>query len=253
VKVFEIGKIYAKQEKSPSSTGILPVHTKEITGKMPVLLGMQDGNSEIWYLGGILFAKDADYSEGKRALENLFETLKINGMTFCKMDPVGANGRSLLQMADFHPGKTALIKNGDQVVGLVGELHPRVQESYKWPHAPIAFLLDLDQLKSACSNQTRYTSISKFPSTTQDIAFMVPKTVSHAEIVATIQASSNTLVESVQLFDRYEGEPVPAGWVSMAYSITYRDPEKTLVEKDVMAVHEKIAGAVKEKLGATFR
>ncbi|MFH1429033.1 MAG: phenylalanine--tRNA ligase subunit beta [Candidatus Margulisiibacteriota bacterium] len=237
VRIFEPGKIYEK-----------------VSGAGSQVSGIINGNyRENLRIAGALMDKGHDFYQAKAVLENLFCHLKVEGIQF---NGIKNNEESPLiasvHIDNFHPGKTAIIKINDQVIGVFGEVHPQLQQKYRLSVPVYYFDLDGDLIKKHVG-RAAYKQISRYPSTTQDMAFMVKSDVAHADIVNTIKENSNYLVEDVKIFDRYEGEQIPEGWVSVAYSITYRDPEKTLVEKEVIKVHEKIAKAVQEKLGVKFR
>ncbi|MFA5928491.1 MAG: phenylalanine--tRNA ligase subunit beta [Candidatus Margulisiibacteriota bacterium] len=215
IRIFETGKVYSSQEENLR-------------------------------IAGAFLSKTADFFALKAVLDNLFKVLKVNSVEWLPLDKAGITN------ANLHPGKSAVIKLNGQLAGFIGELHPAIQQEYKLPLPAYIFDLASDVLEKA-QGGIRYKSIPRFPATTQDMAFMIKKDLRHAEIVKLIKGQDNKLIENVEVVDRYEGEQVPDGRVSVSYSITYRDPEKTLVEKDVIVLHEKIAKALVAKLGVKFR
>ena len=230
IALFELGKTYSKVANASPNKYLERSH-----------------------LAGAIYASDTNYLAVKAVLENLFIMLKVSDLQYRKLDQ-NSDVPSWIsdQLEYFHPGKTALINIGDDYLGYLGEFHPKHGDDYKFSEPVVAFDLDLELLQSSVEI-VKYKAISKFPSTTQDIVFVVKKEISHAQIIETIKSNSNVLVESIKLFDCYDGEQVEDGYVSMGYSITYRDPQQTLVEKEVIKIHEQIARAVQEKLGAKFR
>ncbi|MCC6800779.1 MAG: phenylalanine--tRNA ligase subunit beta, partial [Anaerolineae bacterium] len=87
----------------------------------------------------------------------------------------------------------------------------------------------------------------------QDIALVVKRDVAAADLEAVIREAGGDLLEDVRLFDVYEGDPIPAGQKSLAYSLTYRAPDRTLTDKEVAKAHERIARAAQKRLGAELR
>ncbi|MFC1595668.1 phenylalanine--tRNA ligase subunit beta [Candidatus Margulisiibacteriota bacterium] len=227
VRIFEAGKIYLKGASQQQY-----VENERLTVA--------------------ILNKNTDYYGIKGVLENLLEALKVEGAEFVTVSEANDRETATIRISEFHPGKTAIIKLGDQVLGVCGQIHPAVLDKYKFNTPVLVFDLDLGILKDQ-RQKAAYKPFSRFPSSTQDIAFMVKKETAHKDIVTAIRSASNYLVENIELFDRYEGDPVPEGWVSMAYSITYRDPEKTLVEKEVIEVHKKIAQAIEDRFEVKFR
>ena len=98
-----------------------------------------------------------------------------------------------------------------------------------------------------------YKPLPKFPAVTRDIALLVDDVILVQEIENVIKKSGGNLVESVKLFDIYKGAQIPEGKKSIAYAIIYRDPSKTLTDKDVNKVHDKILKSLEQKLNAQLR
>ena len=99
----------------------------------------------------------------------------------------------------------------------------------------------------------KYKALPKFPAVTRDIALLVDDAVLVQEIEDCIRKAGGNIVEKVQLFDIYKGKQIPEGKKSIAYAIAYRDENKTLQDKDVNKVHDKILRSLEYKLGATLR
>ena len=117
----------------------------------------------------------------------------------------------------------------------------------------VFFLLDLDKLYAAANTEKAYSVIAKYPAVTRDIALLVDDEVLVADMEDAIKKAGQPLVESIKLFDVYKGEQIPAGKKSVAYAIVYRDPKKTLEDKVVNKVHDKILRALEHKLSAELR
>ena len=113
--------------------------------------------------------------------------------------------------------------------------------------------LDLDALYESADTDKKYKAIPKFPAVTRDIALLVDDELLAAEIEETIRKAGGNLVENIELFDIYKGKQIPEGKKSMAYAICYRDENKTLTDKEVNKVHDKILRSLEFKLGAILR
>ncbi|MFC6165154.1 phenylalanine--tRNA ligase subunit beta [Lactiplantibacillus dongliensis] len=154
--------------------------------------------------------------------------------------------------AEMHPGRTADIYVGDQLVGFVGQIHPTTAKAYKIRET-YAFELDLAALIALPKARQQYQPISKFPSITRDVAMLIDDTVTNADIVALIHDKGGAHLQDVHLFDLYNGKHVPEGKKSLAYTLTYQDQAATLVDEDVTKAFDKVLSALTEDLGAEIR
>ena len=102
-------------------------------------------------------------------------------------------------------------------------------------------------------NRFLYESIPRFPSITRDIALVVDKETVAGDLNEIIRDAGGALLKEVHVFDLYEGEHMEAGKKSLAYSLKYFDPERTLTDEEVTKAHEKVLNAVEEKAGAVLR
>ncbi|NJL93597.1 MAG: hypothetical protein HC915_07630 [Anaerolineae bacterium] len=91
------------------------------------------------------------------------------------------------------------------------------------------------------------------PAVYQDMALIVPENTPAAQVEAVIREAGGDLLAEAHLFDVYQGEPIPPGKKSLAYALTYQDPEATLTDKQVSKLHQQIARAVEAALGAHLR
>ncbi|MEH3034218.1 MAG: phenylalanine--tRNA ligase subunit beta [Aeromicrobium erythreum] len=154
-------------------------------------------------------------------------------------------------LAPFHPGRAADLVVGDVVVGHAGELHPSVAESFGLPGRVAAGELDLDALVAASPAIGPKPHFSAFPVAKEDLAFLVDRDVPAEQLRAAL-AGSGELVESVRLFDVYEGDPVPEGQRSLAFAVRLRAADRTLTDADIKAAREAAVQAA-TGLGAVLR
>lgn len=153
----------------------------------------------------------------------------------------------------FHPGRCANIVFEGNVVGTFGELHPDVLENYNFSQRVYICEMDIDFIFENTKNVIIYSQLSKYPSTSRDVALLIKDEVYVKEIEDIIKENSQGLVESYKLFDVYKGSQIEDGYKSVAYSITYRNKEKTLTDEEVTVVHDKILNELSEKLNANLR
>ncbi|AVK62891.1 phenylalanine--tRNA ligase subunit beta [Lactobacillus sp. CBA3606] len=153
---------------------------------------------------------------------------------------------------EMHPGRTADIYSGDQLIGFVGQIHPTTAKAYK-VRETFVFELDLDALIALPKARQQYQPISKFPSVTRDVAMLIDQSVTNATVMALITAKGGAHLQDVQLFDVYHGKNVPAGKQSLAYTLTYQDQNATLVDDEVTQAFEKVLTALTTELGAEIR
>lgn len=218
VRLFEIGRTYIPNEDQ----------TKLPTEKNVLTIGIYG---------------DCDYLDLKGIVENVIDGLGITKAKYVRES----------ENPSYHPGKTASLMVRNKKVGVFGEIHPDVTESYGIDVDCYVAELDLDALFEASSTTKTYKPLPKFPAVTRDIALLCDDSILVAEIEETIRKAGGNLVEKVQLFDIYKGAQIPEGKKSIAYAIAYRDEKKTLEDKDIAKVHDKILKALEHKLGAVLR
>ena len=153
----------------------------------------------------------------------------------------------------FHPGKSADILLGKKVLGSFGEVHPRVLSNYNMDIPCYILEMDMDLLFEEANIERKYSEIPKYPSVTRDIAVLIDEAILVQDIENIFKKQGGALLESYKLFDVYKGSQLPQGKKSIAYNLVYRNKEKTLTDKEVEKVHEKIVRTLEHVLGATLR
>ena len=151
-----------------------------------------------------------------------------------------------------HPSRQAQIIYEDTVVGYFGEVHPLVQEAYGIAERTYVANIGLSVICKKANFTVKYEGIAKFPSVVRDISLVMDKSLTAGEIEKIIRSESGAILESLELFDIYEGERIGADKKSMAYSITFRNKEKTLEESEISAVMDKILKGL-QTIGAVLR
>ena len=154
----------------------------------------------------------------------------------------------------FHPGKCARVLCKDREIGIFGELHPEVKENYDFPDSPVlAAVLDVEALSALVPDRYFVNSVPIFPPVLEDLAFVVDEKVQVQDILEIIQAAGGKTVTKINLFDVYRGGQAGPGKKSLAFSLTYQDPERTLTDKQVAHIRDKIIKQLDEKIGAQLR
>ncbi len=150
-----------------------------------------------------------------------------------------------------HPGRAAQILVDGVRVGVVGELHPKLQQAYDLPQSPIVFELNLAAL--LVSDALRYQATSKMPAVRRDIALLFSDNTPVQAIIDTIKAQNLPLVNDFALFDVYAGKNLDAGRKSLAFRIVMQDTEKTLTDSESDAVVSQIVKVLGDKFDASLR
>lgn len=151
-----------------------------------------------------------------------------------------------------HPGRKADIIIGDTLAGYLGEIHPEVADNYNLGTKTYVAVLDVEVLASKADFDVKYKGVAKFPAVTRDISLVMKKDILAGQVEEVIRKNGGKLLEAYHLFDIYEGENVGADEKSLAYSIRFRAKDRTLEDKDVTTVMDKILKKL-ESLGVTLR
>lgn len=228
ISIFEIGKgFYKKQDEYGENTKLCAL----MTGDYYNILG------EI---------KQVDFYVMKGIAEEILNYLGYeNRYSFIKQDKIPA---------EFHPGQTAYISVNNDIVGVVGRLHPNVENNINNAKAPVFVLeINLDKLLAKKTGKMKFKEISKFPSIEKDIAFVVDKNITSFEIETNIKKAAGSMLESIKPFDLYVGEQLGENKKSIAYSLTFSDAKRTLTEEEVLDAMQKVIDVVSKKCGAECR
>jgi phenylalanyl-tRNA synthetase beta chain len=233
VRLYEIARSYApnpQPAKEPS------IETLRVAG---VMLGRRHPVS--WAV-----EDDAvDFADAKAAVQALLEALGIRDAEW------KAPGGSWL-----HPRHSARIvrpdgQRGEETLGELGELHPRVAAAFDLPRGTLAFELSLEALLRGAKLVPQYQRIPSLPAVLRDLAVVVDETVTTASVEALIREEK--LVEGVTLFDVYRGAPLASGKKNLALAIRYRAPDRTLTDADADAAHGRIVERLKQQVHAELR
>ena len=147
----------------------------------------------------------------------------------------------------YHPGVSAHYTVNGVTIANYGELHPQVVKNFDLSGKVYMFEIDLEAVLSIIVPPFRYQSFSKFPGTSRDLAIVAPVSVTSGDIVALIKEHGGEFLESVSIFDVYEGEHIEAGYRSLAYNLQFRSMEGTLNDEDIDGAIQAIIDALATK------
>ncbi|HEX3075721.1 MAG TPA: phenylalanine--tRNA ligase subunit beta [Lachnospiraceae bacterium] len=151
-----------------------------------------------------------------------------------------------------HPGRQANIIYDNTVIGYLGEVHPDVLDNYSIGDKAYIAVLDMPEVVLRAGFDVKYQGIAKYPAVTRDISMVMEKSILAGDVEAIIRKNGGKILETVTLFDIYEGAQIKAGYKSMAYSISFRAKDRTLEDKDVNDVMTKILAGL-QKIGIELR
>ncbi len=227
--IYEIGKIFHQ--------------TGDVQTDLP-----QEVETFAFALSGLVAEKDfqtkavpVDFFYAKGIVEALADKLNLSFDFVAEKD-----------LDSMHPGRTAAILLNGEVVGFVGQLHPQTAKDYGIPETYVAEL-NLTAVEAGLKPNPSFQEITKFPAVSRDMALLLPAETSHKEVVAAIESAGVKRLTSIKLFDVYAGANIEAGKKSMAYSLTFQNPEASLTDEEVARFMEKISKAMAEQVSAEVR
>jgi phenylalanyl-tRNA synthetase beta chain len=168
------------------------------------------------------------------------------------------------QHAPWHPGRCAALyltlDGRDELAGHAGELHPRVLQAFRLPDRTCAMELDLTLVGAAAAARlpVQAPTLSSYPVATLDVALVVADSVPAADVEAALAAGAagadgGSLLEEVRLFDVYTGAQLGAGHKSLAYTLRFRAPDRTLTDSETIAARDAAVAEAARRTGAVLR
>jgi len=217
-RLFEQAKIYI-----PTTENELPLEKEQLT------VGM--------------YGDGVDFYTIKGALEEIFLTIGIKDYRF---EPLTTNHT-------FHPGRCATLYIGNELCGIIGEVHPAVRKNFGISVPCYMAEVSFETLEKHATFDRKYKPSPKYPAVTRDLSFLIDDRILAANIAETIRKNAGTILDNIELFDVYKGKQIPDNKRSMAYSITFRSDNKTLTDDEINKVMGKIIGALENDLHAELR
>ena len=217
VRLYEIGKVYFARPD-----------------------GMAD-EPKLLCLGG--YGGGMDFFQLKGAVERILAGLRITDVTFEAEhdDP------------SYHPGRCAKVYAGGKLLGVLGQIHPLAAANYGVDAELYTAELRLDGMLAARGATPVYTPLPRFPAVTRDVAIVCSADIPVAKLSACILAAGGQYLKGCELFDVYTGAPIPAGYKSVAFSLTLRADDQTLTDDHAEETMQSVLKALKETFNATIR
>lgn len=229
LRLFEIGKAFAASEKENE----LPVERELLA---LVLTGSETLQNKA------MGVREFDFYDAKGALEAAAEALNLSELEFSPVD-----------VKHLRRGQAARISYRNNPVGTIGRLADEIAQSYKFKQPVFVAEIDLETALGAGEREIFYRPLPSLPSVQRDISLLVGRDKSFAEIKKYIEAQEFELLRRVEYVDVYEGKGIGDNERSLTLRFEYRSDERTLLEEEVDAVHQKILDALAEKFGAKLR
>ncbi|MFD1706372.1 phenylalanine--tRNA ligase subunit beta [Siminovitchia sediminis] len=228
VALYEIGSIFLNEGE-----GKQPEEREHIAGAMTGLWLDHTWQGE---------KKPVDFYVVKGILEGLFQKLGLEKEISWQA----------AQIEGMHPGRTAEVLFAGKVIGFAGQIHPNLQKELDVKDT-FVFEIQADPIFEYDVPLLQYVPIPRYPSITRDIALVVDQDITAATLESVIRKAGGTLLKSVYVFDVYEGKNMKDGKKSIAFSLTYADPQRTLTDDEVVKKHDKVLAALKDQTGAELR
>lgn len=224
INIFEIGRVYSGTDEN------LPIENLQLG------IFILENELKEWY-----GKTKNDFFNLKGILERLIAIISNKTLSFEKQN----------DMQSLHPGRSAVILADNEPVGSIGEIHPEILAMYDIKEKAYYLELDLRAFTEPIIKQ--YTSLPKYPSIERDMAVILPKDMEYGNIYKVIKDASNNMVVGFRIFDIFEGIQIGNNVKSVALSLTYQNPEKTMTDEEVSQIHNSIVDQLVDKLGARLR
>ena len=218
-RLFEIGKVFIPNDDA----GTLPDEPQKVA------IGIYGGKTDFYDIKGVC--------------ETMFDGLNIKKVRY----------EAVTDNPTFHPGRCAKITAGGCVIGVIGEIHPAISRRFGIDAPVYVGELDFEAMLKSADADIKFKELPKYPAVTRDIAMLVDRAVPVADIEEVIKKAGGATLETLRLFDVYEGEQIAEGKKSVAYSATFRAADRSLTGEEVQTVFDKILKKLEGKLGVQLR
>lgn len=211
--LFEIGKGFWKKEG--------------VYGENQKICVLMTGK----YYNKIGFNKQVDFYDIKGVTEELLDFLGYGGRySFIVPNEIPK---------ELHPGQTASINVNNDIVGIVGKIHPEVENEDVY-----VMEINLDKLLNKRVGKMKFKEISKFPTIKKDLAILLDKDIASKEVELKIKKKAGSLLQEIKVFDVYEGKNIDKNKRSIAYSLTFGNEKRTLNDDEVNNIMENIISSL---------
>jgi len=229
LKLFEIGKVFAAQQSEDKLPNERELLTLVITGSE-----MQEGKA--------MAVRELDFYDLKGAVEAALDAAHINGATFAAAD-----------IKHLRKGQSATISLNGTEIGTLGRLSDEIAATYKFRQAVYVAELDLEWALSQATAPAIYKPLAVYPGISRDVSFVAKRLITFASIRQAVIEQHADLCGSVEFVDLYEGKGLADDKRSITIRLEYRSDQRTLVEDEVEALHERLVSAAEQKLGIKRR
>ena len=274
VAIYEVAKVVHSQGVVP--TGLISAEHRPSDEQLAAL---EAGTPpQPWHVGAVLAGqalpagimstqRSFDWADAVQAVRSIADQLgvRIEVTRAWLAQPMTHKGPRLpeaatdpAEVAPYHPGRVARIfarKGKDFVeLALAGELSPKTCKAFGLPARSCAFELDLDALIALISDEPlQVKPVSTYPAAKEDLALVVANDLPVSRVEQVIRQAAGALIEDLSLFDVYEGDQVPEGFRSLAFSLRLRASDHTLTPDEVQKVRADVIAKTEKVLGATLR
>ena len=226
IRFFEVSRTFVKAEE---------LAKEEV--KLGIILAGEN-NKTLWNPKPVPY----DFYDLKGIVEEIFTQLKFNNYMIKRSE-----------QSQYHPGRSVDVFVGRELIGSFGEIHPDVLENFDLGKTSVLVgEFNIDLIQKYIGKKIKYQGIVKYPSVPRDFAFVMREDILVGDVLKTIQKVDKK-IEKVELFDIYQGAGVLPGMKSVAISVILRDKNKTLEEKEIVDISNKIVTKVEKDYGAVLR
>ncbi len=204
--------------------------------------GERLADESVWLTLGE-YGGGADFFQLKGCVEAILKDMRIENVKYTAQK----------NNAAFHPGRCADITVNGTPVGIIGQVHPRVCDSYEIEHGTVYAQLDVPALRALQSPEATFKPLPRFPAVTRDLSLVCADDTPAAALEETIRRAGGEYLESAALFDVYKGAPIPAGMKSVSFSLTLRAQDQTLTEAHAAETMAAVLEALKTEHNAVIR
>ena len=190
-----------------------------------------------------MYGKDIDFYKLKEIIKDI---LKISNIGHYEIEKQEKN-------ICYHPGRSAVVKIGNDIIATFGEIHPKVSQNYDINAKCQIAEISLPKITKYSRQNKKYREVPKFPTLDRDIAMVVNEEIEVGRIEKQIEKKAKKLLESIELFDIYRNEKIGSNKKSVAFRLKFRTPDRTLKDDEVNKIMEEIINSLEKELNAELR
>lgn len=218
--------------------------------------GVGEADTLAGIMGGEMFSQGRWTTSGQGQPMSWFEGKGLLEAAFIRLG-LTVTYEATQEEKRLHPGRTAILFLEGERLGIFGQLHPQFSQENDLPETVYVFSFDLEQLLNALAaknvSQSRFTPFSTYPAVARDMALYAPVDLPVASLIQVMKKAGGKLLDNVELFDEYQGENVPDGQRSLAFSLNYQALDRTLTDEEVEPALEKVRKALTKEFDVTLR